>query len=400
MEGVKAVAARASVKRYRNIAILVAALILTVIVHWELKVSAPFKILPSDESIVTAETQGVVDEIRVKEGDVVHKGQLLARVSDFERNDLARNYFGQLQTAKEQLKVMRNGTRPEAIAVQEELITGKKVELANVYRNKAQRAQLQASLEEKNLLLSQKQQESNRNQDLFSAGLISKDLNEKSDNATRVAREAVRAADEEIHAFDEKAENDATRIMQEIAEAEKDLALMKAGSRPDEIEKAEADVARLEGVYDNVSRDLKKSDIIAKIDGTVMTEYVERKVGTHLDAGGELMRLADTSTVNADMMVPEKELGDVHLGLPVRIQLASLPTRYFEGKVDFIAQAAHASDGQQVVTVRSYLSNPDGVLKPELTGIAKIYCGPRRIIEIMTRRIGMWIRTEFWGLRP
>ncbi len=54
--------------------------------------------------------------------------------------------------------------------------------------------------------------------------------------------------------FDEKAENDANRIKQEIAEEEKNLALMKAGSRPDEIEKAEADVKRLEGVYDNISQ--------------------------------------------------------------------------------------------------------------------------------------------------
>ena len=131
-----------------------------------------------------------------------------------------------------------------------------------------------------------------------------------------------------------------------------------------------------------------------------MTEYVERKVGTHLDAGGELMRLANTSTVVAEMMVPEKEMGDVHKGLPVRIQLASFPTQYFEGKVDFIAEHAHAGEGQQVMTVRSYLSNPDGVLKPELTGFAKIYCGPRRIIEVMTRRIGLWIRTEIWALRP
>jgi hypothetical protein len=58
MEGVKAVAARASVKRYRNIAIVAAALILTIVVPWELKVSAPFKFFRRHESIVTAETQG------------------------------------------------------------------------------------------------------------------------------------------------------------------------------------------------------------------------------------------------------------------------------------------------------------------------------------------------------
>ncbi len=86
----------------------------------------------------------------------MHKGQLLARISDFERNDLAQNYFGQLQTAKEQLEIMRNGTRPEAIAVQEALIKRKKVELDNVHRNSSRSVRsLQANLEEKKLALSQ-----------------------------------------------------------------------------------------------------------------------------------------------------------------------------------------------------------------------------------------------------
>jgi len=400
MEGVKAVAARVSVKRYRNIAIVATALILTIVVPWELKVSAPFKILPRNESIVTAETQGVVTDITVKEGDTVHKGQLLARVSDFERNDLAQNYFGQLQTEKEQLKVMRNGTRPEDIAVQEALIKSKNVELDNVHRNHSQREQLQASLDERKIGLSHAQDEFDRNKSLLEKGLIARELFEKFDNTTKMAKEAVRAAQEALNAFDERADNDANRITQEIAQEEKKLVMMKAGSRLDEIEKQEANVAKMERVYDNISGDLKHSDIVAKIDGTVMTEYVERKVGTHLDAGEQLMRLADTSTVIAVMNVPEKEMGDVHKGLPVRVQLSSFPTRYFDGRVDFIAQSAHAEDGQQVMTVRSYLSNPDGVLKPELTGFAKIYCGPRRIIEVMTRRIGLWIRTEIWALRP
>jgi HlyD family secretion protein len=400
IEGVKAVAARASVKRFRNVAILATALILTVVVPWELKVSAPFKILPSDESIVRAETQGVVIEVRVKQGDAVHKGDLLARISDFERNDLAANYFGELQTAKRQLETMRNGTRPETIAVQEATIMRKKVELDNVHNISAQRALLQANLEEKKFILSKADQDSVRKKSLLDQGLIARDEYENADTALKVAKEAVRADEEAMSALEEKANNDAARIKLEIAEEEENLALMKAGSRPDDIMKAEADVKRLEGLYDNVASDLKKSDIVARIDGIVMTEYVERKVGTRLEEGGELMQLADTSTIAVEMMVPEKELGDVHNGLPVRIQLASFPTRYFEGKVDYMAPNAHTVDGQQVETVRSYLSNPDGVLKPELTGIAKIYCGKRRIIEIMTRRIGMWVRTEFWGLRP
>jgi hypothetical protein len=53
-----------------------------------------------------------------------------------------------------------------------------------------------------------------------------------------------------------------------------------------------------------------------------------------------------------------------------------------------------------MVVVRSELPNEDLMLKPEMTGVARIYCGKRRIIDLATRRIIRWIRTEFWDLLP
>jgi len=68
--------------------------------------------------------------------------------------------------------------------------------------------------------------------------------------------------------------------------------------------------------------------------------------------------------------------------------------------VDFIAPVAQTVNGQQMVVVRSELQNDDLLLKPEMTGVAKIYCGERRIFDIATRRLVRWIRTEFWDLLP
>jgi hypothetical protein len=68
--------------------------------------------------------------------------------------------------------------------------------------------------------------------------------------------------------------------------------------------------------------------------------------------------------------------------------------------VDFIAPVAQTINGQQMVVVRSELPNDDATLKPDMTGVAWIDCGERRIITIMTRRLVRWIRTEFWNLWP
>ncbi len=78
----------------------------------------------------------------------------------------------------------------------------------------------------------------------------------------------------------------------------------------------------------------------------------------------------------------------------------SLPTTDLEGRVDFIAPIAQTVAGQQMVIVRSDLANDDLRLKPEMTGNALIYCGDRRIIDLMTRRLIRWFRTEFWVLIP
>jgi hypothetical protein len=66
--------------------------------------------------------------------------------------------------------------------------------------------------------------------------------------------------------------------------------------------------------------------------------------------------------------------------------------------VDFIAPIAKTENDQQTVVVRSNLQSRD--LLPQMTGVAKIYCGDRLIIELMTRRFIRTIRTEFWHLLP
>jgi hypothetical protein len=48
-----------------------------------------------------------------------------------------------------------------------------------------------------------------------------------------------------------------------------------------------------------------------------------------------------------------------------------------------------------IVTTR--IDNRDLLLKPGMTGWAKIYCGPRRIVEVVTRRAARTVRVEVWS---
>jgi len=402
MEGVKAAAARASKKRYRNIAIALILLILSVVLHWELKVSAAFKIIPSDEFTVRPETEGIVVEIRAHEGSVVHKGDVLARIvlTDFDEQEKHVDTLGQLQRVQRELEDLQRGTRPEAIAEHEQSIARIKVEKENVNKIDEQRGQYRESLKGKNADLNQKRQDLKLHQDLLKDGLYAPADVVKDESAVKVAESAVSEIEAQIRALDEKAANDDKRLSAVLAEAESHLTVMKAGSRLGEIQQKEAEVVRLTKDLEYLTRRLKKTDIVAGINGVVATEFVERQLGTHLNPGEELMKLVDTSTVLADMMVPEKELEDVNYGNYVRMFLRSFSTRDFDGHVVYMAPYAQTVNGEQVITVRAELANKDGILKPEMTGVAKIYCGKRRIIDLMTLRIRRWLKTEFRGLLP
>ena len=93
-------------------------------------------------------------------------------------------------------------------------------------------------------------------------------------------------------------------------------------------------------------------------------------------------------------------MADVRPGNAVWMKARSLPNVDLQGRVDFIAPVAQNMNGQQMVVVRSELQNDDLLLKPDMTGVAKIYCGDRRIADLITRRMVRWIRTEFWDLLP
>jgi hypothetical protein len=47
--------------------------------------------------------------------------------------------------------------------------------------------------------------------------------------------------------------------------------------------------------------------------------------------------------------------------------------------------------------VTSELVNDSLLLKPEMSGNAKILCGEHRLVDLVTRRISRYLRVEFWS---
>jgi multidrug efflux pump subunit AcrA (membrane-fusion protein) len=96
------------------------------------------------------------------------------------------------------------------------------------------------------------------------------------------------------------------------------------------------------------------------------------------------------------MPVAEKDIDIIELGQAVKFKVRGYPSRSFRATVDEIAPVATPDGNGSSILLRAYVDNEDRVLKPGMTGVAKIYCGMSFVANVLTRDIVRFIRTEFW----
>lgn len=400
MSGLKTLVSHVAVRKYRNALIFLASVLVATFGHWELKINAEFKVLAQSEYMVHAATNGLVTEVLVREGVHVHQGDLLARTTDYEKQSSFERIAGELAQRKSTLERLRAGATPLELQQLETRIAAKKTELDNARRYQEERSRLEEVLAQRKKELEGLVERAAAQKQLFDEELVAKVVWLEAQNAVEIKERELAQAEATIRAFNEKADRETDLFAQELAALQSDLAALKAGNRPELIRETQAEVDKLETLLASLNQEIAKSEIHAPIDGIVATPFPERKVGTKLVTGEDFIRLVDTTGVTAEMLVPEKELEDVKAGNIVWLTVRSFPDQQFQGRVDSIAPVADTVGNQQMIKVRTRLANEENRLKPDMTGVARIYCGQRRIISILTYRVHRWVKTEFVNLLP
>lgn len=317
----------------------------------ELKVSGEFTILPAQNADVRAEVDGIIQEVYVEEGTAIHKGDPVARLSDRDYQSEASKTQAEIEEKEAVLRMAKAGPRPEEI---------------QIARTGVEKA-------EERLTYARTQLE--RLEPLYGEKVVSvKELED--------AREAVAVRQKEIE------------------EARGRLDVLLAGSRPEEIEALQAEIARLTTQKGYLAGQLQSVNLMSPIDGVVTTHNLKEKVGEAVKKGDLIAKVHELDTVTAEIAVPEREISDVQVGQRVVLRARAHPERTFEGSVVSIAPVVTPPDETRVertLIVTTRLANPESLLKSEMTGNAKIYCGERRALDVVLRRFQRYIRVEFWS---
>jgi len=412
------------------LAILAAALVGSMLVKIELRVSGEFRVLPTRNAEVRTEVEGLVAEVYVREGMKVQQGELVARLSDRDIVAELRKTEAEIAEKQATLRMLRIGTRPEEIAVAEkevETAEARAVGSARRYREagtmRAEKmVRQEAAVAKAEERLKYKRNTLERMRSLYATLLISlKDLEQAEEDAVVRDKELAEARGElQITRADDLAEVRKEMALAEtgLAEAKGRLSKLRAGSRREEIEAMEAEVARRETQRRFLEEQLRLTKIASAIAGIVTTPERQLRdlIGQHVNRGDLLASVHRLDTVTAEIALSEKDVGDVAAGQRVAVKARAYPSLTFEGMVTSVAAAVRTNvatplvkgssmmspvpeegGGDRVVLVTTEIENGSMLLKPEMTGRAKISCGDQPILAVLTRRLARVVRVEFWS---
>src|SRR5205823_4582257 len=232
----------------------------------------------------------------VDEGQVVEQGDVIARLSDRDTRAELRKIAAEIDEKQARLRMAQAGPRPEEIDV-------------------AQAAVLRA---EERLRYGRKH-----------LTMLEMDPN-------LVSRKE----------FDEAREEVAVR-MKELDEARGRLRLLLAGSRPEEREAIEAEIARLQAERAHREEQLRLLTVVSPRSGVITTPRLREKVGQHVTRGELIAKVHELRSVRAEIAISEKEISDVRVGERVVLKARAYPERRFDGEVTSIAPiATREEDGQ------------------------------------------------------
>jgi putative peptide zinc metalloprotease protein len=376
------------------------AILIVGFIPWQLKISGDFTIIAARRINVTPQVSGNLKKILIEQGNRVRAGQLLAELENLQLSNEYEETKGELASQRASLDLLKAGSRPEEIEKARRSVDTKKAELRNAARIDQERGVLRETIAKREAELANARLNHERTQSLLASGLIARVDADRDKTTYQVQLKELSTAKGQLKVLEEQTDRSRDIKSKELAQSQSELKILLAGTRKESIRAVASQVAKLEEKLHILNRQKELMQIRSPLDGIIATAYLQNRIGDFLDQGDLFCEIVNDDIVLIEMPVPEKEIGDVRIGLPITLKLRSYPSRRYEAHVKRIAPVAAAGGIERTVIILGELKNIDGSVKAGMTGVGKILGGKRPIFEIASRRAIRWIRTEFWEYLP
>ncbi|MGB9628835.1 MAG: efflux RND transporter periplasmic adaptor subunit [Thermodesulfobacteriota bacterium] len=181
----------------------------------------------------------------------------------------------------------------------------------------------------------------------------------------------------------------------------------------------EYELNKVEKEIEKLGEKIEKLKILSPKDGMILTPKLTEMKGDFFPEGRVFCEIGYLDGVQIRVIIPEEDFSEVVEGLPVELKVYAYAEKVFSGKVMEISlakveslenPALSSKYGGSLPTERltktgetpklpffqitMKIDNPDGLLKPGMTGLSKIYCKKRSVISLLWNRVLRMIKPE------
>ncbi|HET9529362.1 MAG TPA: efflux RND transporter periplasmic adaptor subunit [Blastocatellia bacterium] len=292
----------------------------------------------ADEIHVGSRISGRIAEVLVKEGQQVKQNEPLIRFESYDLDAKRADARALIARAEANLERALNGSRPEEIAAARAQAQAARAALEQARRGPRQqeidtaRADLNAAEADFEVARLSFQ----RIEQLAQNGVVSR---QDYDNAraafdrARARREAARQRLDLLLAGTRSEEIE--RAEREYQQAEANRLLVERGPRKEEIAAARAELERARAALQQIETQQAELEVRSPADAFV--EVLEVRPGDLINPGSTVATLVEVDRLWVQVYVPEPELGHVQLGKDVSVKVDTFEDESFTGRIEQIA---------------------------------------------------------------
>ncbi len=365
------------------------------------------------EAVTRATTDAVLTEILVRPGDAVSEGTKIARFT----NPALEDRLTQINAEIKRLE-SNNSRIEDELRVRSELMLSaslketerkrltqelqgetNRIKTANPATLPASLSILQSEVELKQTELEHNRREVDRYKKLIDQQLVGTQIYDRAVAAMKVSEKELQAAKARLESaiIEHRRLTNSTETSSLVAETEARAARSNFEALIAELHSNRQQLESLRQRQEILQREFDGMILSAPRTGVVLGDDLQKSIGRHYNRGEEICRIGELQKFILKIEVNEREISNVRVDSPVRFKLKTVPDKTFTGRVAKInAEPTTNQVGQQFYPVEVEVDNADGLLRPGMTGFARISFGRQKIGAIIADKVWQALRPELW----
>jgi HlyD family secretion protein len=339
--------------------------------------------IEADDSAVGPKLAGRIVEVRVREGDSVKQGDIIAVLDDEQiraREDQARAALAQAEArtkaARDQVSVLQEQLRHSQLQTQQSKVDS----AGRVGQAEAELAAAQAQLSQQEASYQLAVFDRDAYSKLAQTGAVSERQAKVAVSTAEQQQAAVVAARRRVDAAQSAVTTARAMLTNpDIRESETAAVQRQLSQQESEVVSANALTEQARAQLAEAQANRQDLTIRAPYDGTIVTRSAEP--GEVVNAGTAIVTLVDLSKVYLRGFVPEGRIGAIKVGQPAHVFIDSSPNQAIDASVERIdPQATFTPENtyfrddrvKQVVGVKLQLKGAVGFAKPGMPADGEI----------------------------